>query len=143
MGCVRMMLLGAGLALGCGGAEAPPEPSPRSAPAEPSALTSYGEVTVDELAKAMGSGEVQLVDVRTRGEYESGHVPGAKLFPLNELALTDPRIHMLDKSRPVYLICASGSRSAQAAAQFAAAGWEANNVQGGTRAWIASGREVE
>ncbi len=78
----------------------------------------------------------QLVDVRTPGEFRGGHVPGAQL-----LGETD--MQALDRERPVWFICRSGARSARAASQFAAQGFEAVNVKGGTMAWRAAGHAVQ
>jgi len=36
--------------------------------------------------KEKNSGEYNLVDVRTPEEYETGHLPGARLIPVGELA---------------------------------------------------------
>jgi rhodanese-related sulfurtransferase len=41
--------------------------------------------------------EYNLVDVRQPGEYELGHLPGARLIPLAELA---GRIKELDPAKP-------------------------------------------
>ena len=38
-----------------------------------------------------------LVDVRQPGEYESGHIPGARLIPVAELR---GRLHELDRDKP-------------------------------------------
>ncbi len=38
-----------------------------------------------------------LIDVRQPGEYESGHLPGARLIPMAELS---DRLGELDRSRP-------------------------------------------
>jgi rhodanese-related sulfurtransferase len=43
----------------------------------------------------------------------------------------------------VYVICATGNRSATMCRVLAAAGFDALNVAGGTTAWIRSGRAVE
>jgi len=55
----------------------------------------------------------QLIDVRTAGEYQDGHLPGAKLIPVDELA---SRLDELgdDKTRPVVVYCKSGVRSSRA-----------------------------
>jgi rhodanese-related sulfurtransferase len=127
----------------CGGPTASPPQDMNSKPTAPSSLSGFQEVSVDELAAAIEAGGVQLIDVRTRGEWESGHVAAARWVALDELSLTDPRVAQLDKSKPVYLICASGRRSAVAAQSFASGGWTALNVTGGTRAWVDSGRAVE
>lgn len=54
-----------------------------------------------------------VLDVRTKGEYASGHINGSKLMPLNELS---SRISELEKFRgkPILVHCASGGRSPKA-----------------------------
>ena len=42
-------------------------------------------------------GEYNLVDVRQQGEYEEGHLPGAKLIPLGEL---EERLGELNPEKP-------------------------------------------
>jgi rhodanese-related sulfurtransferase len=42
-------------------------------------------------------GEYNLVDVRQSQEYESGHLPGAKLIPVGEL---ESRLKELDPKKP-------------------------------------------
>ena len=78
-----------------------------------------------------------LVDVRTSGEFRSGHVPGAKNIPLDQLAARLAELGTSDQE--VYLICQSGGRSARAAATLAAKGLRPVNVSGGTGAWLAAG----
>ena len=53
----------------------------------------------------------QVVDVRTPGEYQSGHIKGSVNLPLQTLTSTMSR---LSKTRPVITCCASGMRSASA-----------------------------
>ncbi|MCB2289877.1 rhodanese-like domain-containing protein [Clostridium sp. CS001] len=54
-----------------------------------------------------------VLDVRTKGEYASGHINGSKLMPVNELS---SRISELEKFRgkPILVHCASGGRSPKA-----------------------------
>lgn len=80
-----------------------------------------------------------LLDVREYGEWEAGHVPGAVHIPLGELGA---RYTELERDRPLYVICRSGSRSAHAAHALAGAGWEAHNVADGMMGWQASGRPM-
>lgn len=97
------------------------------------------EASLEELEQAAAaSGPV--IDVREGDEYVAGHVPGARLMPLG---IVPVRAQELPKDQPVYVICASGGRSAQAAQALARAGVDARSVAGGTKAWIASGRRVE
>lgn len=54
--------------------------------------------------------ELLVVDVRTPGEYKSGHIERAKSMPVGELSL---RINELQryKDKPLLVHCASGGRS--------------------------------
>jgi len=94
--------------------------------------------TIDELASARVEGAT-LVDVREAGEYLDGHVPGARLMPMGQLASMTEE---LDRSRPVYVICASGNRSRAMADLLVRLGFDARSVDGGTTAWQTSGRTV-
>ncbi len=83
----------------------------------------------------------KIVDVREVWEYKQGHVPGATLIPLRQLA---SRLSELNPEMPVAVICASGSRSQSAAALLGQKGFKTvYNVVGGTGAWMYSGLELE
>jgi len=58
---------------------------------------------------------VQLVDVRTPAEYNAGHIDNAVNFDLSRQKTFMDQINSLDKDQPVYVYCAVGARSAQAA----------------------------
>ena len=96
------------------------------------------EITVDQLAEALPSGGT-LVDVREPNEYVNGHVPGAVLMPMGQLPA---RVDELDRGAPVYVVCASGNRSASMTDFLTAAGFTAYSVAGGTAGWARSGRDV-
>ena len=97
------------------------------------------DVTVEDLDTARKAGAT-VVDVRESDEYAAGHVPGAQLLPLGILPV---RMQDLPRTEPVFVVCQSGGRSAQAAQLLDRAGLEVRNVVGGTSAWIRSGRPVE
>ena len=94
------------------------------------------EVTIEELESALQSG-ARLVDVREPHEYEAGHVPGAVLVPL---ASVPESLDKFSADATTYVICKSGARSYRACEFLAGQGLEAVNVEGGTMAWIISGR---
>ena len=96
-------------------------------------------VTVHELKAALDAGEPLVLDVREPDEFAYGHVPGARLVPLR----TVPGLLGELPDEPVYLVCAVGARSAQAAAFLAHHGVDAVNVDGGTRDWVQAGYPVE
>jgi rhodanese-related sulfurtransferase len=68
------------------------------------------------------------VDVRSRGEFSSGAREGSINIPLDEL---DQRVDKLDREKPVVLCCASGARSAIAAARLKQRGFR-NVVNAGS-----------
>jgi len=62
----------------------------------------------------------QIVDVRTKGEFESGHIRGALNIPLQNLQHS---LSKIKKDRPVITCCASGMRSASAKNILKSKGW--------------------
>lgn len=80
-----------------------------------------------------------LLDVRENDEWRAGHAPDAVHIPLSELG---SRAREVPNDRDIYVICRSGSRSAQAVAAFNDAGWTTANVEGGMHAWEAAGRPM-
>ncbi len=86
-------------------------------------------------------GSYELVDVRQPGEYEAGHLPGARLIPLPELK---GRIGELDPGKPCITYCRSGVRSRVAATLLGDAGFpEVHSMQGGFNAWSRQGANGE
>jgi rhodanese-related sulfurtransferase len=76
---------------------------------------------------------LQIIDVRTEGEYAEGHIAGAKLIPVQEI---DRRLAEIDKKKPVLLYCRSGHRSASALKILSDEGYPgAKHLAGGLNAW--------
>ncbi|KAE8764216.1 rhodanese-like domain-containing protein [Georgenia thermotolerans] len=96
------------------------------------------EVSIDQFAAAKAGGAF-VIDVREPFEYVGGHVPGAELVPLGEVA---SRTAALPSNQPLYVICASGNRSLRATEYLRAAGFDAYSVSGGTSGWIGAGKPV-
>jgi rhodanese-related sulfurtransferase len=94
----------------------------------------YQDVEPHEVQEALqGQKAAQLVDVRSKGEYAQGHLPGAKLIPVHDLKV---RARSLRPDEPVILYCLSGARSASAARFLAAEGFQdVRNMKGGIRRW--------
>lgn len=78
------------------------------------------------------SGSPQLVDCRRPGEWDIGHLAGAVLIPLDEIA---DRTGELDPDRPVLVYCHHGVRSINAAMILESAGFSADSMRGGIDAW--------
>jgi len=83
-----------------------------------------------------------ILDVRTKEEFDSGHLSNATHIPLNEL---QGRLSELVsyKEKPLLVYCHSGGRSAAACQILKQAGFaDVNNMQGGISAWINAGKKV-
>lgn len=82
-----------------------------------------------------------LVDVRTKGEFKQGHLPGAINIPLDQLP---NKLKKIPTSKPVVVVCASGNRSSSGARIIAQGGYEdVYNLLGGTMRWKMSGFPVK
>ena len=84
-------------------------------------------------AKELIAKGATVIDVRTKVEFEGAHLPQATNIPVDDLAGRMAEVEKLvggDKSKPVVVYCASGSRSRKAQQQLEAAGY-ANVVNGG------------
>lgn len=93
------------------------------------------EIQPSQLAQRLERGEkLEIIDVREPYEWQIGHIPGARLVPLDRIAEEIPR---LDKRRETILYCKVGGRSMKAAQQLANAGvTDVRNLAGGILRWI-------
>jgi NADPH-dependent 2,4-dienoyl-CoA reductase/sulfur reductase-like enzyme/rhodanese-related sulfurtransferase len=84
-----------------------------------------------------------LLDVRSAGEFRSGHVTGALNLPLHELSTEKLSALLGDRNgAPLLLICASGGRSRAAAAKLRRDGRKVLVVRGGTEACVTEGLPI-
>ncbi|WP_035335674.1 rhodanese-like domain-containing protein [Dokdonia sp. PRO95] len=74
------------------------------------------------------SRDAVIIDVRSKAEYDSGAIPGSKHIPVQNIAAQATTIKKWNK--PVICVCASGGRSATAAAVLRSKGIEAMNGGG-------------
>jgi thioredoxin len=102
-------------------------------------------LTADEFEKEITSKEnIQILDVRTPGEYFSGHIKNALQADWNDKKEFDRRITFVDKNKPVYVYCLAGGRSAAAADKMRKLGYtNVYELQGGTNAWRAVNKPLE
>ena len=68
-----------------------------------------------------------IVDVRTKGEYQGGHIAGSQNIPLDTLSTQFAKI---PKGKVVITCCASGMRSASAKGILKSKGYEVYNGGG-------------
>jgi rhodanese-related sulfurtransferase len=92
--------------------------------------------TVIDLQQLLASSsQLQLVDVRSAGEFACGHIPGAMNVPLDQL---ESRIGDLSSVALIVLVCQRGSRAASAATAIGDRR-KTTVLEGGTSAWSDAG----
>lgn len=75
-----------------------------------------------------------LIDVREPGEYNQGHIFGARNIPLSKIENVKSAIH--DKDMPIYLYCQRGSRSNRAASAIRKMGYTNVHSIGGIESYF-------
>lgn len=106
------------------------------------ALVAFSNVGVDEFQTLIANPVVQLLDVRTRDEFDEGHIAGATLIDVNDSTFVEQAMAVIDKQRPVAVYCRSGRRSARAANLLTNQGCQVTNLVGGVMAWQDAGKEL-
>ena len=95
----------------------------------------YKRISMDEAKTLMEKEEGYiLLDVRTKGEYASGYIPGAINIPLSDI---DEKIisFLPDKSQMILVYCRSGNRSREASDKLSKLGYTNILEIGGINAW--------
>jgi phage shock protein E len=98
-------------------------------------------VKIEQAEKYLAAG-AQLLDVRTKREWNEGHLKGATLVSVTEDGFLEKAKASLDPKKEVVVYCRSGTRSAIATGQLRAAGFTVHDLAGGIAAWQDAGKEV-
>ncbi len=102
------------------------------------------QLTPADFEKGIAGKTSQLLDVRTAGEYKSGHIAHSLQADWNNQDQFKSRAAHLDKSKPVYVYCASGGRSRSAARWLRTNGYsQVYELTGGFIKWKGDGKPVE
>lgn len=109
------------------------------APLQPSG----GSIPVEAFEERLDDAGAQLLDVRTVGEFSSGHLTNARNLDWTSGQL-EAAVPALDKSKPVLLYCASGRRSDAARQFLVTQGFtDVVDLEGGIGAWRSAGKPLE
>jgi rhodanese-related sulfurtransferase len=101
------------------------------------------EVSVVEAVQLINRKDALVIDLRDTGEYEAGHIAGARHVPEKQLA---ERLKDLEKfkGRPLIVVCRTGTRSGVAVQVLRRNGFaEAVSLGGGVGAWDQAGMPLE
>ncbi len=85
----------------------------------------FGKKTKVDFGELIQKGAL-IIDVRTQGEFQSGHVKGSKNIPLDKIM---SQVSKIKKDQIIITCCASGMRSASATGMLKNAGY--TNVYNG------------
>ena len=92
-------------------------------------------ITAEEARKLMDSEKDRIIlDVRSREEYDQGHIPGAILIPDTEIEAKAADL-LPDKDQLILVYCRSGRRSKLAAQSLADLGYTNIREFGGILDW--------
>ena len=94
----------------------------------------YQKISAEEAYEMMASQEVVVVDVRTREEYDGGHIENAVLVP-NESIVSEMPEAPPDKEATLLVYCRSGRRSKDAAEKLLKLGYQSVYDFGGVIDW--------
>ncbi len=95
----------------------------------------YRKLSYQEAKEWMDSkDDILVVDVRTKEEYEAGHIPGAILIP-NETIGNMPPDELPDTGAKILIYCRSGNRSYQASLKLLEMGYDFIYDFGGINGW--------
>lgn len=92
-------------------------------------------ISKNEFKQEISKDSIQLIDVRTPEEFKKGSINKAKNINVNDQNF-ETEIQKLNKQKPVYVYCRSGSRSEMAAKKMIELGFtEVIDLQGGYLNW--------
>lgn len=106
-------------------------------------VTENGEINVITPAEFKESSVGQtIIDIRTPQEFVNGHIEGAININLFDKTFVE-QLSKLDKSKPIFMYCRSGSRTASATKKASKLGFEkVNDLQGGIINWARNNYQI-
>ena len=102
---------------------------------EPVEQISYQQITQEAAKDMMDQQDVIVLDVREQEEYDSGHIPGAVLLPVNAIGEDSAAAVIPEKDSVVLVYCRSGNRSKTASKGLAELGYTQVYEFGGIQTW--------
>ncbi len=96
-------------------------------------LAEYRKITAEEAKDMMVEGNL-TIDVRTKEEYDQGHIENALLVPLDTL-MREELDQLPDKDQVILVYCRSGNRSRTASQLLVKAGYTQVYDFGGINSW--------
>ncbi len=95
-----------------------------------------------QISKLIESGEIVIIDVREKDEWNAGHIQGALHIPLGELEREVDVVKTIPKNLPIYTYCQSGGRAGWAENKLHELGFSNARNMGGVVEWQKNGGEL-
>ena len=105
----------------------------KDTPEDMTGKAAYHKISAEEAYEMMSSQEV-VVDVRTREEYDGGHIENAVLVPNESIGSEMPEA-LPDKEATLLIYCRSGRRSKDATQKLLELGYQSVYDFGGVIDW--------
>jgi rhodanese-related sulfurtransferase len=100
------------------------------------------EITTADFKSLNSVEDIQLIDVRTIEEYNSGYIGGALNIDFYKSSFIDS-INVLDKSKTTVVYCKSGNRSSKSALMMKSLGFKnVYNLKEGMNGWLSNRNEI-
>lgn len=120
-------------AVGCGAEKQNTSTTPKAT--DVTSATKYSQISQEQAKNIMDTeNEIIVLDVRTKAEYDSGHIKNAILLPNEDIGVQPPS-ELPNKSQKILVYCRSGNRSKQAAQKLANMGYTNIYEFGGINSW--------
>ncbi|MFZ3167386.1 MAG: rhodanese-like domain-containing protein [Candidatus Methanoperedens sp.] len=113
---------------------------------KPTMKNQYIDISVQQGKGMIDRQEVFILDVRTKKEYEAGHIKGSTLLAVQNIPKQElvEKLKEIPKDRKILVYCRSGQRSAKASGILIENGYsQVYNMQGGITEWMNAGYDVE
>lgn len=91
-----------------------------------------------KLAEPSGAGKLYVLDIRSRADYDKGHIQGASQVEFKDWAAPD-NLAKYPKDKKIIVVCYTGNTAAQTVAGLRLLGYDAAALKGGINGW-ASGQ---
>jgi len=104
--------------------------------------TIINEITTTDFKSLNSVENIQLIDVRTIEEYNTGYIGGALNIDFYKSSFVDS-INVLDKSKTTVVYCKSGNRSSKSALMMKSLGFKkVYNLKEGMNGWLSNRNEI-
>ncbi len=92
------------------------------------------QLSAAEATNMINRQDAVVVDVRSTESYATGHIVDAVSLPLADIATKYKKLEK-SKTKPIILVCATGTDSPQASTTLSSLGFNTFILNGGIRAW--------